>query len=179
MALGFVFLCATNINKMTDSVWYKKIENKIHEQNEQLYKKDFKFYHVDTFLKLAKRIDSFSVTCATCKHLKTSIEEISENLNDYLKGDIVSRKKYERKLDEMNKHIRSIHKIYPKQFNLSLFSFIGLAVGLLAGWFIAYLVDKEYAKHGLILGFMFGIIVGRIIGKIRDNKLKKEGRVLD
>lgn len=164
---------------MEESVWFKKIENQIMVQNERLYKKDFKFYHVDTLIKLAKRVDSFSTDCATCKYLKPNIEEISENLYEYLKGDVISRKKYEKKLDEINDHIRKVHQIFPKQYNLSLYSFLGVAGGLIFGLLIAFLIDKNFVKQGLILGFAFGLISGRIIGKIKDNGLKKEGRFLD
>jgi hypothetical protein len=52
------------------SVWYDKIEIQIDENIEKLYKKDYKFYQVDTFLKLAKKIDEFSVDCIECKSLK-------------------------------------------------------------------------------------------------------------
>lgn len=164
---------------MAETVWYKKIENQIMDQNERLHKKDFRFYHVDTLLQISKKIDEFSVDCPTCKQLKPNIEEISENLYGYLKGDVSSRKNYETKLEELNTHLRKVHKIYPKQFNLSLYSFVGVVAGLLIGWLIALLIDKTFLKQGLIIGFTFGLIIGRVYGKLKDNQLKKENRFLE
>jgi len=164
---------------MLETVWYKKIENRIMEQSERLHKKDFRFYHVDTLLQIAKKIDEFSDNCQTCKHLKPNIEEISENLYEYLKGDVSSRKSYETKFEELNSHIRKVHQIYPKQFNLSLYSFIGVVAGLLIGWLMAISIDETYLKQGLILGFTFGLIIGRVYGKLKDSKIRKENRFLE
>lgn len=161
-----------------ESVWYKKIENKVLEQNEQLYKKDFRFYQVDVFLKLAKKVDEFN-SCKTCKQLKSQIEEVAGNLSDYLKGDVGSRRNYERKLNEISKHIKVVHKIYPKQHNLYTFSFYGIASGLGLGALIAYIIDKNYIEEGLIIGFTIGVIVGRIIGKIKDKRFHQEGKTLE
>ena len=162
-----------------DSIWYKKIENQIIEQNEKLYKKDFKFYQVDTLLKLAKKADELSDNCQTCKHLKPSIEEIAENLSDYLKGDVGSRKKFEKKVDEINGHIRNVHKIYPSQFYLYTYSFAGIAIGILSGLLCSYPFGTSYLKQGIFIGFVSGLIAGRIIGKIRDKKLRSKGKILE
>jgi len=82
---------------MQESLWYKKIEKTIIEENEKLYKNDFKFYQVDSFLKIAKKIDSFAPDCKTCKEAKINSEDLAENLFEYLKGDVHSRRNYEKK----------------------------------------------------------------------------------
>lgn len=161
---------------MSDSIWYKKIELSINEESEKLYKKDFKFYQVDTLLKLSKKIDSLSSDCNECKELKNTIEEVANHLSDYLKGDIASRKKYEKILNSTSNHLKKSHKIYPKQYNLYSYSFFGIIAGLGLGglsWFFA----KEYLHLSLLLGFTIGLITGRIIGKIKDNRLAQENRV--
>jgi len=163
---------------MSESIWYKKVELQIIEKNEKLYKKDFKFYQVDTFLKLAKKTDEFSSSCRDCKLLKQKVEEVSENLDTYLSGEIASRRSYEKILNEISDHIKKIHKVYPKQYNLYTFSFFGIITGLVLGWLVAWLINENYVKGGLILGFVIGLLAGRIIGKIRDKNLAKEGRVL-
>jgi len=161
------------------SIWYDKIEIQISENSEKLYKKDIKFYQVDTFLKLAKKVDEFAPSCTTCKMLKQKIEEVSENLDEYLSGEIAERRKYEKILNEISDHVKKVHKVFPKQYNLYSFSFFGIAAGLVVGWLSAYLVDETYVKGGLIFGFVVGLIAGRIIGKIRDKKLQVEGRILE
>jgi len=164
---------------MDESIWYKKLEIQVLDKKESLYKRDFKFYHVDTFLKLSKRIDGFSHQCPECLELKTEAEKLAENLLEYLKGDLASRKIYEEKLSLMQKHIRSIHKILPKEYYTSLYSFLGIIVGIALGWFALFMINQAYIKQGLFFGFVFGLILGRIFGNRLDKKLKKANRVLD
>ncbi len=164
---------------MEESLWYKKIEKKIIEENEKLYKNDFKFYQVESFLKIAKKVDQFAPICENCNESKTISEELTENLFDYLKGDVNSRRNYEKKLDTMNKHLRKEHSIYPKQYFISLYSLIGVVGGLLSGALIAYMTIPGFMKQSLLFGFVAGLFVGRIWGKIKDKKIQKEGKVLD
>ncbi|RLD80017.1 MAG: hypothetical protein DRJ10_07995 [Bacteroidetes bacterium] len=163
---------------MDESLWYKKIEKKIIEENEKLYKNDFKFYQVESFLKIAKKVDQFAPNCENCNGSKTISEELAENLFEYLKGDVNSRRKYENKLETMNKHLRKEHSIYPKQYFISLYSFFGVAGGLLSGVLIAYMTIPGFMKQSLLFGFVAGLIIGRIWGKIKDNKLIKAEKVL-
>ncbi len=161
------------------SVWYDKIEIQVDENIEKLYKKDYKFYQVDTFLKLSKKIDELSVNCIDCKSLKKKAEDISENLDTYLRGEIALRKSYEKTLNEISDHVKKVHKVFPNQYNLYSFSFFGIIAGMGLGWLITWLIDETYLKGGLIFGFTIGLIVGRIVGKLRDRELHKEGRLLE
>ncbi|MEN8123327.1 MAG: hypothetical protein ABFS35_23520 [Bacteroidota bacterium] len=163
---------------MEESLWYKKLEKTVLEENEKLYKRDFKFYQVDSFLKAAKKVDRFASQCTSCKESKSISEDIAENLFDYLKGDVKSRRIYEKKLDTMNKHLRKEHSIYPKQYFISLYSLMGVLGGLLLGAFISYITIPGFMKQSLLFGFVAGLIAGRILGKIKDKKLEKAGKLL-
>lgn len=163
---------------MTESIWYNKIEIEIEQKSENLHAKDLKFYQVDRFLKLAKRIDKLSVECKECKFLKQQIEETAGSLDVLLSGEIALRKKYENKLTELDKHLRKAHQIYPNQYFLYLYSFVGIAGGLLLGAVIGLILDAGYTKTSVILGFAIGLAVGRIYGKLQDSKLKKEDRII-
>ncbi len=163
---------------MEESLWYKKIEKTIIEEDKKLHKNDFKFYQVESFLRIAKKVDQFAPECKTCSNYKIDSEELTENLFDYLKGDVNSRRNYENKLDVMNKHLRKEHSIYPKQYFISLYSFFGLVSGLLLGALIAFATIPGFLKQSLLFGFVVGLFVGRIWGKIKDKKLIRTGRVL-
>ncbi len=164
---------------MEESLWYKKIEKTIIEENEKLYKNDFKFYQVESFLKIAKKVDHFAANCSTCNSSKAVSEELTENLADYLKGDVASRRAYEKKLTVMNKHLRKEHSIYPKQYFISLYSLLGVVIGLLSGALVAYLTIPGFMKQSLLFGFVAGLFIGRIWGKVKDKKQLKAGKVLE
>ena len=163
---------------MEESLWYKKIEKDIIDENEKLYKNDFKFYQVESFLKIAKKIDQFAPDCEICKESKKVSEELTLNLYDYLKGDVSSRRKYEKKIDTMNKHLRKVHSIYPKQYFISLYSLLGVVAGLLLGAIVAYATIPGFLQQSLLFGFVLGLFVGRIWGKIKDKNQMKEAKVL-
>ncbi|MBN1250574.1 MAG: hypothetical protein JXR51_05150 [Bacteroidales bacterium] len=163
---------------MLDSIWYKKLEIKVEEESQKLYKNDFKFYQVDAFLNAAKKTDFFSDDCDICKKHKTSSDEIAENLHNYLKGDFKLRKVYEKKLLEITNHLKSAHKIYPEQYFISFYSLIGVLSGLALGAIISYLTIPGFIKQAMLFGFIGGLITGRIIGKIKDRKNKVENKTL-
>jgi F0F1-type ATP synthase assembly protein I len=89
------------------------------------------------------------------------------------------RRSYEKILNEISDHVKKVHKVFPKQYNLYSFSFFGIIAGIGVGWLISWLINEAYLKGGLIFGFTIGLIAGRIIGRIRDKRLQKEGRVLE
>jgi hypothetical protein len=162
---------------MENSVWYKNIENQIIEQKEKLYKRDYRFFHVDTFLLLSKKIDEFSHSCHECKELKATSEYIAANLFNLINDNSLARKSYEEKLEQIRKHLRKTHGILPKEYNTSFFSLIGLVIGLLLG-FLVFLFNNEWLRGGLLIGSAVGLLVGRIYGRILDGKLIKDGKVL-
>ena len=163
---------------MQQSLWYQKLEKTTIEKNKLLKKNDFKFFQVDSFLKIAQKIDFFADKCTFCSESKAVSEELTENLEEYLKGDMKSRKAFEKKINAMHDHLRKVHKIYPPQYFISLFSLYGIVIGLLAGALAAYLTIPGFIKQSLLFGFVIGLITGRILGKIKDKKQAKAGLVL-
>lgn len=163
---------------MQESLWYQKLEKTAIEQNDLLYKNDFKFFQVDTFLKIAQKIDRFSGECTVCKESKQISEELTENLFEYLKGDLKSRKAFEKKVNAMHDHLRKVHNIYPPSYFTSFYSLLGVILGMLAGALIAYLSIPGFLKQSLLFGFVLGLITGRILGKIKDKNQYKKGLTL-
>jgi len=161
-----------------ETLWYKKLEIKVLEEIEKLYKNDFKFYQVETFLKAAKKTDGFSEQCSTCKIHKKSSEKIADNLENYLKGDFKLRKDYEKQLDKITKHLKKEHKIYPEQYFISLYSLFGVLGGFGAGALIAYLTIPGFINQSMLFGFVGGLIIGRILGKKKEKISKINNKVL-
>ena len=163
---------------MQNSLWYQKLEKTAIEQNDLLYKNDFKFFQVDTFLKMAQKIDRFANECDYCKQSKEISEELAENLFEYLKGDMKSRKAFEKKVNAIQDHLQKKHNVYPPSYFLSLYSLFGVIFGLIAGAVIAQLTIPGFMKQSLLFGFVIGLIIGRILGKRKDKKQAKQGLTL-
>jgi len=157
---------------MQESVWFKKIEIQVNNQKERLHKKDFKFFHVDTFLKDAKKIDAFSTDCPECLKLKSIAEEIASGFPEYINGTVGSRKVYENMLGEISGHLQKKHQEHPDGYFISLYTFIGMFAGLTAGVLFTRIIFGNWIKEGLFIGAFIGTLVGRIYGKITENKAK-------
>ncbi len=163
---------------MQESVWYQKLEKTAIEQNDLLYKNDFKFYQVDSLLKIAQKVERFSDDCAFCKTSMQTTEDLVENLFEYLKGDLKLRKAFEQKVNTMLDHLRKKHKIYPPSYFISLYSLLGIIIGLALTAVIAQLTIPGFMKQSLLFGFVIGLVTGRILGKIKDKKQYKAGLTL-
>ncbi len=151
-----------------NSIWYNKIQLQVEERMENLHKKDFKFYRVDYFLSLAQKVDELSSSCIECKMLKQKIENTTNNLDTLLSGEIALRKEYELKLDEIEKHVRKVHGVYPKQYFLYLYTFVGVLTGIVLGFLISKITNFVDIKAGLIFGFTIGLIFGRVWGHYKE-----------
>ena len=159
---------------MEESVWYRLLDEQVQEEVKKLYKTDFRFFHVDTFLNYAKTIEGFSGECTECSDFKNNINDLADNLASMISGTVASRRQFEDHLEKIRKHLRLVHGIYTKDYMLSLFSFVGIVGGSLLGFIIVLLVNKSMTFEGLIIGAFIGLIIGRIYGKIADKKLEKK-----
>jgi hypothetical protein len=164
---------------MKDSEWFKNLEIQVMNQKDQLYKRDFAFFHVDTFLKISKKIDEFSAQCSFCQNLKPEAEEFAKSLSLSLKGNVSSRKEYEKKLLLMENHLKTSHQVFHNEYFTSLFSLIGIIGGILLGGLISVVIIPTFIKHGMLIGSVAGLITGRIAGRNKDKNIKKRKRMLE
>ena len=158
-------------------VWSREIRKKIEVQLESIYRKDYKFFKIDRLEDMAEHIDVFSEKCPECQYFKAEIEDIAENLSDFMYGSVRKRKEYERRTEKIVKHLKNNHNLKAKGYYTSLYSFygftIGLAIGLLLGLF-----SFKFIRFTVLLGFALGLIIGRQIGKNKDRYYEKNNLIL-
>ncbi len=160
------------------SAWVISIERKIDEQVENLYKRDVKFFHVDTMLKIADKVDRFSETDSNCQIHKETIEELVENLPEYLNNSISKRREYEQKLTKIQDYLTKEHGIRLPRYFLSLYSLIGTALGVFLGVGVMYFINTNSLQFGAFGGFIIGLIVGRVMGNQKEKELEVAGKHL-
>jgi len=161
------------------NVWSRSINTKIEEQQEKLYKSDFKFFKLDRLVKISVKVDEFSDECEECETIKGKIEDLVEKIPDLLNGSPRDRHHYEKQNDAYMKHLEKKHGIVQPTYFLAVFTLIGIIIGLAIGGGIAWLIHPGYISTGLMIGFSIGILAGRIYGKILDKKKKILGLVLE
>ena len=156
------------------SEWTENFENDIKTQIEGVKRLDVGYINVRLLNNTAKKIDKFYDNCKSCKRYKSDYNSLLPNLVEKVKESSF-RDEYENKLIEVVKHLEKKHKILPKSYFASLYTFFGILTGLALGILIAYFINKDTILTGLFWGGFGGIIIGRLFGLSKDKRLSKLG----
>ncbi len=158
--------------------WIKKIENQIEIEKTKIHKRDVKFYQTDQLIRIAKRLNDNEDSCKECKSLKSNIEDISTNLSAYINSIPTGRRELEKKQDEIVKHLKGQHQIYPVYYFVSLYTFLGMAAGTLLGLLISLFFSQDIFIYILIGGWFAGLAAGYFVGNKKDWQVRREHRLL-
>jgi len=181
------------------NVWSTQIKRTIEAQNDKIFRKDYGFYKIDRLEKIAERIDSFSETCEHCKQLKPEVESIAASVAESVNGTPRQRSEYERRNEAIVDHLRKVHGLEQAIYNLSLYTLLGMAIGLSISIILSFTLVPELTwdniwlilldTHGsypasdtvrlvFLLGFIPLAVAGRIVGARKDAIIRKSGRLL-
>ena len=158
-------------------VWSREIRKKIEVQLESIYRKDYKFFKIDRLEDMAEHIDIFSEKCPECQYLKAEVEDIAENLSDFMYGSSRKRAEYEKRTEKIFSHLKHKHNLKQRGYYASLYPFYGLLIGSLIG-LIFGLLSFRLLRLTLLLGFAGGLIIGRVLGKNKDRYYEKNNLIL-
>ncbi len=119
--------------------------------------------------KISNRLVEYYDECEICRMhaelLSKDLVEIEKNSKP-LKGKAI--KDFNRKIDEIVKHMFAGHKLVAEGHYQGLYMILGLILGLCFGVFF-----KNYGT-----GMIIGIFVGLAVGTSKDASYKKRGRVI-
>jgi hypothetical protein len=144
------------------------IESRIEAIKPNLSLKDQKRLRLELLLRVARRLDSFSVSCETCPGHRTAIDRLVDSLKDVDKWQIPEWKAYYRSFDGIVKHLKTAHHLVEEGEHLSMWIGIGVAIG--AGLGAAF--------NQVAIGAGVGVALGVAIGGMLDAVAHKQGRVI-
>jgi len=151
------------------SVWYDKIAKQINLHRETLDKKEAKKYKLDLLLKVAGRVDEFFAICGECQLLQPEVKRLVDELGNLVQfPEKEARKRYNRSLSDIVKHLQKTHKLVRKGQNLGIWMAIGTGIGVAIG----------AALDNVGIGPGLGVGIGFAIGGYLDKKAEREGRVI-
>ncbi len=156
------------------SEWTENFENDINVQIEGVKRLEVGYINMRLLNNTAKKIDEFAHNCTVCKQYKSDYNELLPELVKRIEESNF-RNKYEQKLVEVSKHLKKSHSIMPKKYYASLYTFIGILIGLAVSYGITYSFYPNLILIALLYGTFTGLIIGRIIGLLKDKKLSKLG----
>jgi hypothetical protein len=149
--------------------WYKTLEISVESLRERIGQADEKDYHLDRFLKIARRVDEFAQDCPKCRLLRPEIDrkvrDLAANAPQILreqKRDFLGR------MDSMLTHLRKTHGLISEGQNLGTWLIIGTALGVALG---AGLSNPA-------IGIPIGVGLGLAVGVALDARARREGKVI-
>lgn len=149
-----------------------KIENLLKEQEKNILPKDYRFYLVGRFIKLASHVDKNAAKCVECNNFKKDIEEVSSNLAELLNSSKANKLKYETINDKIINHLNKVHHLRPKRYYTSFYSVLGILAGVILGFALTYFIFASISKIILFV-LLIGFLTGNYIGYRKDRKIKK------
>ena len=120
-------------------------------------------------LRLAERVDGFSVTCGECQAFQQDITQLVQDLGNLTQlTDKARRQSHFDKINEIIKHLQKSHKMVTQGQYFGIAMTIGTAIGTALG----------AAFDNIAIGAAIGTALGLLVGGYLDRKAKEEGRVI-
>lgn len=139
---------------------------------------EYKFYNVERLIRIAGKMEEEESHCQTCKKQRKELNDLAQNLHYYLNTSNKTRSQFEKKHDMLAKHLKKQHGIVTAGYHTHFNTFIGILLGLIAGFLSTFMYGGEILKIGLFSGAALGLIMGRNIGMRKEVRKHKAGKIL-
>jgi hypothetical protein len=148
--------------------WYTLFQTGVESLKSQLGR-DAQDYHLDRFLKLARRVDEFAADCPKCKLLRPQMDQMLRDLAANAPQILREQKRsFLGQMQDIMSHLHKTHGLIGEGQNVGTWLAIGTAVGVALG----------AGLSNPLIGIPTGVVLGLIVGTVLDNKAKKEGKVI-
>lgn len=145
----------------------KNLQNDISRLSNSLRDKDKIALDLELYEKMVIRMSSLSGKCHECSNL---LEEAKPHFKELLKSDGVTdramRKRHEKLMERMIKHLRKGHGLYRIGHFMGIYVPLGIAIGVTLGLMNDNLI--YFSVAGAALGYLIGLLVENFIMKKRS-----------
>ena len=161
---------------MTD--WSEKIAADLKQELQGVNEKDVRFFRMEEYLRMVKRVDEFSSSCSDCKQFQPGIEAQVSSMRQALKSPGKSRRRYDQHLNLLANHMKQKHGFQQPYFFTYSYSFyysfalagfaflVSLAIPSIDRWFF------------IVPGFILGLLGGQLQGGRKDSKVRANKKLL-
>ena len=151
------------------SAWYRRINEKVQPVIDYNPKRTVQKYKLDQFLRMARKIDSFSDVCEECQASKLEITGLADEIGNIIQTeDPEKSKRFQEELNRFIKHLREKHNLVNKGYYTGLMGSLGIGAGVALS---AVFSNIPYGSAIATVGFI-------LIGLALDYKAQKDGRVI-
>ena len=138
-------------------------------------------YKLSLFLRVARRVASFSTNCEECRNLQSQISKLSKDLVDSPEITSKEYQNYRTTIRSITKHLRRKHGLVGEKQYVKRFVSIGAAFGLsfvISGYVLINFGITLLALSMTLPALVIRIISGYTVGYFLDKRAKKQGRVI-
>jgi len=154
------------------------IKENLEKEIEKIHRSDIKFYQLDRIEKIANILDKEKSDCQDCKYHLQALVKMSSTLSEQLNGKISSRRKFEKQIELIIKHLRTKHGYYPSEYNLNFYSLYGLVLGIFLGW----IFSQFYFLNSIIINISVSsgifVLLFRQLGRRKDKQNMQKGKII-
>jgi hypothetical protein len=140
--------------------------------------RDLRFFRIEEYLRIVRRVDEFSDDCVECKQFRTEIEHQALTIGKAIKYTGRERAAYDRHSDKLARHMKKVHGFYPPYyFTYSLgFSYMLAATAL--AFLVSFLFPSIDPWIFVVPGFIIGLLIGQLKGAQKDAKIRAGDKLL-
>lgn len=159
-----------------DENWIEKISQNIDEQIDlYISVKDYRFYQIEKLKRIAKLLQA-QKNCLDCKYLKKELETIVNDLDRLINKSGVNRREYEKRVEDLIKHLKDEHKVYQAHHFTYTYSAIFTLIGACFGILLSFGIFYSFHPTTFFMAAGVGMISGNILGSRKDKFCLRNGK---
>ncbi|MGQ1788209.1 MULTISPECIES: hypothetical protein [unclassified Saccharicrinis] len=162
---------------MNDLLPYDQWMDTLEEKATRIPKIQGVFSNFEVLPRLGKLLSVKSVKCPECKIYWQKLQESTEHLDEFFNDGNRYSIDFDNLVEEILHHLKSQHSIRPRGLVLSVYTVVGMAIGLGVGGAWGLLFRPDSLKGGIILGWLLGVMIGWFAGKYKEGKMRKSNQI--
>ena len=156
--------------------WYRSLETEVETLKSRLGR-DEQDYHLDRFLRAARRVDEFAAECPKCRIFKplmvNMVRDLLSNAPQILRDQ---KRLFLGNMQDIITHLHRTHHLVSEGQNIGTWLGMGAGVGVLLGSLLSSSLFN--ISYGPAIGLPIGVGTGLAIGTALDDKARREGRFI-
>lgn len=158
--------------------WSQNIAVRLKQELTGVNEKDLRFFRVEEYLRIIRRVDEFSGECKDCNQLKPEIEQQIPAAAKAIKQVGRERAAYDRHLDKLARHMKNGHGFYPPYYYTYSLGFLYTVIATGLAFLVSFLFPAIDPWMFVVPGFIAGLLAGQLKGAQKDAKVRANNKLL-
>ncbi len=135
------------------------------------------FSNFEVLPRLGKLLVAEADECPECNLYWQKLQESTEHLDQFFDDGNNYSANFDNLVEEILSHLKMQHSIRPKGYILSIYSIVGMGIGVAIGALVGWLFLAGLLKGAIMLGWLLGVMSGWFAGKHKEGKMRKANQI--